>query len=210
MNVYLTLAKQAETEAVVQKSRFIAFAAPVTSAELALQTIDEIKKGSRDASHHCFAYIIGANKGIQRYSDDGEPSGTAGKPIIEVMIAKDIVDCVVVVTRYFGGMLLGAGGLTRAYAHAASQAIHAAGICAMHETLRFCMDIPYPLWDRVEHSFGSLPVLVENTQYSDTVSVTLLCKAEDESHVTGELVRISDGRLSPQQMEDPFFHPWTV
>ncbi len=210
MNVYVTLAKQAETESVVKKSRFLGFAAPVTSAEQALQVLDEIKKNSRDASHHCFAYIIGPNKGIQRYSDDGEPSGTAGKPILEVMTAKDIVDCIVVITRYFGGTLLGAGGLTRAYAHAASQAIEAAGVCAMHETVRLSMEVPYPLWDRVEYSLQSLPIRVEATQYSDKVTVTLLCRSEDQAHVTGDLIRISEGKLSPKQIKDPFFHPWSV
>ena len=101
--------------------------------------------------------------------------------ILEVMTAKDIVDCIVVITRYFGGTLLGTGGLTRAYAHAASQAIDAAGVCAMHETVRLSMQVPYPLWDRVEYSLQSLPICVETTQYSDTVTVTLLCRSEDQT-----------------------------
>ncbi len=210
MSAYQTLAKPAETETVIHKSRFIGFAAPVKSAEDALQVLDEIKKNSRDASHHCFAYIIGQNKGIQRYSDDGEPSGTAGKPIIEVMTVKDVVDCIVVVTRYFGGVLLGAGGLTRAYAHSASQALSAAGICTMHETVRLNLQIAYPLWDRVEHSLKSLPVIAEETEYVEIVKLSILCRLNDEAQVIEELLKITDGKLIPQRLGDPFFHPWSV
>lgn len=210
MSAYLTLARQAETEYTVQKSRFIGFAAPAASAEDALSLLDEIKKNSRDASHHCYAYIIGRNKGIQRYSDDGEPSGTAGKPIIEVMTAKDVVDCIVVVTRYFGGVLLGAGGLTRAYAHSASLALGAAGICTMCETARLALEIAYPLWDRVEHTLKDLPVIIEKAEFMEIVKLSVLCRMDDETRVAEELLKISDGKLAPKMNGDPFFHPWNV
>lgn len=210
MSAYRTLAKQAETEYTVQKSRFIGYAAPAASAEDALNLLDEIKKNSRDASHHCYAYVIGRNKGIQRYSDDGEPSGTAGKPIIEVMTAKDVVDCVVVVTRYFGGVLLGAGGLTHAYAHSASMALDAAGIRTMRETARLALEIPYPLWDRVEHTLKALPVIIEKTEYMEIVKLSVLCRMDDESRVAEELLKVSDGKLASKMNGDPFFHPWSA
>ncbi|HPJ01212.1 MAG TPA: YigZ family protein [Candidatus Limiplasma sp.] len=210
MSAYLTLGKQAETQFTVQKSRFIGFAAPAANAEDALALLDTIKKNSRDASHHCFAYIIGQNKGIQRYSDDGEPSGTAGKPIIEVMSAKGVVDCIVVVTRYFGGVLLGAGGLTRAYAHTASLAIEAAGISTMHETVRLDLAVGYPLWDKVQYGLQALPVIVEDTEYLDLVKVSLLCRVTDETHVQDELVRITDGKLTPKRNGDPLYYPWSI
>ena len=210
MSAYLTLGKRAETETIVHKSRFIGLAAPVSSAEDALMLLDEIKKNHRDASHHCFAYIIGQNKGIMRYSDDGEPSGTAGKPIIEVMGAKDVVDCIVMVTRYFGGMLLGAGGLVRAYAHAAASALDAAGICTMHETVRVRLQVGYPLWDRVEYALKSLPVHMENTEYLETVHVSILFRVADEDLVINELMKTTDGKLAPQRDGDPFFYPWSI
>jgi uncharacterized YigZ family protein len=209
MSAYQTLGKRAETIYVVQKSRFIGYAAPVSNAEDALNLLDEIKRNSRDASHHCFAYIIGQNRGIQRYSDDGEPSGTAGKPILEVMTAKDVVDCVVVVTRYFGGVLLGAGGLTRAYAHSASLAVGAAGICTMRETIRLDLRIAYPQWDRVEHALQSLPVMTEKTEYTELVAVSLLCRLDDETRLTDELMKITDGKAPPRRNGDPFFHAWS-
>ena len=210
MSVYRTLGKRAEIEHVVQKSRFIGLAAPVASAEGALSLLDTIKKEHRDASHHCFAYSIGQNKGIMRYSDDGEPSGTAGKPIIEVMGAKDVTDCIVVVTRYFGGKLLGTGGLVRAYAHAAASAVDAAGICTMHETLRLQLRVAYPLWDRVDYALNSLPVQVESTQYLETVHVSILCRLADDAFVTNELTKTTDGKLTPQKDGDPFFYPWSI
>ena len=210
MSSYLTLEKQAETEYIVQKSRFIGFAAPVTSAEDALNVLDKIKKNSRDASHHCFAYIIGQNKSVQRYSDDGEPSGTAGKPIIEVMTAKDVVDCIVIITRYFGGVLLGAGGLTRAYAHSTSLALSAAGICTMHETLRLNLQIAYPYWDKVEHALKSLPVIIEKTEYLENVKLSILCRFVDEANIIEELQKVTDGKLAPIRDGEPFFHPWSV
>ena len=210
MSAYLTLRKQAEIQFTEKKSRFIGFAAPVANVEDALELLDAIKKNSRDASHHCFAYIIGQNKGIQRYSDDGEPSGTAGKPIIEVMFAKEVVDCIVVVTRYFGGILLGAGGLTRVYAHTASLAIEAAGISTMHETVRLELAVGYPFWDKVNYRLQSLPIIVEDTEYMDVVKVSLLSRVTDETNIKDELVRITDGKLTPVRNSDPFYHPWTI
>ncbi|MFH1512113.1 MAG: YigZ family protein, partial [Bacillota bacterium] len=207
MNAYKTLRKSAETEYVVQKSRFIGHAAPVSDANGALLCLETVRQAPRGASHNCFAYIVGRNKGIIRYSDDGEPSGTAGKPIVEVMTAKDVVDCIVVITRYFGGILLGTGGLVRAYAHTASLALDAAGICAMHETVRWQVSVAYPLWDRVENAVKSLPVAVESTEYADFVRLILLCRVSDEEPVIRGLRQITDGKIKAVREELPFFHP---
>lgn len=210
MRAYLTLGKRAETETIVHKSRFIGLAAPVSSAENALKLLDEIKQEHRGASHNCYAYIIGQNKGVMRYSDDGEPSGTAGKPIIEVMMAKDVVDCIVVVTRYFGGTLLGTGGLVRAYAHAAASALDKAGVCAMHESVRLQLKVAYPLWDRVDYALKALPVNLENTAYLETVHISMLCRSADKELIASELLKATDGKLIPQDDGDPFFHPWQI
>ena len=110
-------------------------------SEEALAFLEAVRARHRDATHHCYAYIIGRNAGIMRYSDDGEPSGTAGMPIIEVMKARGVVDCAVVVTRYFGGILLGAGGLVRAYSHTCALALDAARVCQMHPTERWLFEV---------------------------------------------------------------------
>ena len=111
---YKTVLREARDEVVIHKSRFIGHAAPVSSTEEALRFLARIREEHRDATHNCYAYIVGANMGVMRYSDDGEPGGTAGMPIIEVLNAREVTNCCVVVTRYFGGVLLGAGGLVRA------------------------------------------------------------------------------------------------
>ncbi len=208
MNEYKTLQNAAETEYIVQKSRFIGHAAPVSDADDALSFLEKIKKEHRGASHNCFAYIIGKNKGIIRYSDDGEPSGTAGKPIAEVMLTKDVADCIVVVTRYFGGILLGAGGLVRAYAHAASIALDAARVCTMHETARYRLRAAYPLWDRVNHTLQSLPVILETTEYLEAVTASFLCRTDDGGIVSAELLKSSDGKIEIACDQTTFFHPW--
>jgi uncharacterized YigZ family protein len=208
MNAYKTLQNAARTEYAVQKSRFIGHAAPVPGAEGALAFLEGIRKEHRGASHNCFAYIIGPNKGIIRYGDDGEPSGTAGKPIVEVMTAKDVTDCIVVVTRYFGGILLGAGGLARAYAHAAAAAIDAAHVRVMRETGRWRLRIAYPLWDKVNHALQSLPVIVENTEYLEAVKLSMLCRESDEKAVNAELMKSADGKIELRKDAAVFYHPW--
>ena len=112
---YKTLIRDAQDEFIINKSRFIGHGRPCATEEEALAFLAEMRAKYKDATHNCYAYIIGANLGVMRYSDDGEPGGTAGMPIIEVMKARGVTNCAVVVTRYFGGVLLGAGGLVRAY-----------------------------------------------------------------------------------------------
>ena len=111
---YITVREEASDEVVITKSRFIGYAAPCETEEDALAFLRRIREMHRDARHHCYAYVIGKNKGIMRYSDDGEPAGTAGLPMMDVLKSRDVVDCAVVVVRYFGGVLLGTGGLVRA------------------------------------------------------------------------------------------------
>ena len=125
---YKTLRAENSAEFVINKSRFIGYGCPCETEEEALAFLARIRQKHKDATHNCYAYIIGLNSGIMRYSDDGEPGGTAGMPIIEVMKARGVVNCAVVVTRYFGGILLGAGGLVRAYAQGSKAALDAAGV----------------------------------------------------------------------------------
>ena len=122
---YKTLAKAGSDEIIIEKSRFIGYCAPVSSEEEALEFIEKIKKKHYDATHNVFAYVVGLDNNIQRYNDDGEPSGTAGVPILEVIKKEDLRNVVIVVTRYFGGIKLGTGGLIRAYTKGAKIALDA-------------------------------------------------------------------------------------
>jgi uncharacterized YigZ family protein len=204
---YRTLLRADEAESIVQKSRFIGHASPATTPEEALRFLEDIRQRHREATHNCYAYIIGQNAGIMRYSDDGEPGGTAGMPILEVMKARKVVDAAVVVTRYFGGILLGAGGLVRAYSHACALALDAAKVCEMHPTQRWMLEVAYPLWDRVLHRLGTLPARLEGTQFGAAVSFELLVKESEAASVLEALTSLTDGRIEAM-LAGEFFHPW--
>ena len=162
MKPYKTLVSRADAEFIINKSRFIGHGKPVETEEEALAFLAEMRETYKDATHNCYAYNGGANTGVMRYSDDGEPGGTAGMPIIEVLKAREVTNCCVVVTRYFGGVLLGAGGLVRAYSRGAAEAVNACGVGVMHPTLRALVDVPYPLLSRVESALKTAPVIDED------------------------------------------------
>ncbi len=191
---YKTLRAPGHDEFIVQKSRFIGCGTPVADEAAALAFLTAIRAQYKDASHHCYAYIVGQNEGVMRYNDDGEPGGTAGMPILGVMRARGVVDCAVVVVRYFGGVLLGAGGLTRAYTQGAVTALDAAGVVVMHHTHRYLAELPYPLWDRVAHALSSAPCVIEAQEFTDRVTLTLRVREADAPGLLALLTRITDGR----------------
>ena len=201
---YKTLMKRGCDEFIVNKSRFIGYGAPAETEEEALAFLAEIRKKHADATHNCYAYIIGRNMGVMRYSDDGEPGGTAGMPIIEVMKNRGVVNACVVVTRYFGGVLLGAGGLVRAYTQGAVTAIDACGIGVMHPTARYMMDVSYAMLSRVEYFLKSAPVIVEDKDFSDVITLTLLIKCADEDKLLADLTQLSEGRLEPMRFDETY------
>ena len=205
---YKTLLTRASDEFIINKSRFIGYGAPAASEEEALGFLADVRSAHKDASHHCYAYIIGANMGVMRYSDDGEPGETAGMPIIEVMKARQITNACVVVVRYFGGVLLGAGGLTRAYSQGAATAINAAGVGEVSPTRRYLMEVPYPMLGRVEYLLKSLPVIVEDKQFSDAIVMTLIVRARDDEAFLSAVTSGTDGRIEPIFMEE-MYKAWT-
>lgn len=205
---YKTLLTRASDEFIINKSRFIGYGAPAASEEEALGFLADVRSAHKDASHHCYAYIIGANMGVMRYSDDGEPGGTAGMPIIEVMKARQITNACVVVVRYFGGVLLGAGGLTRAYSQGAATAINAAGVGEVSPTRRYLMEVPYSMLGRVEYLLKSLPVIVEDKQFSDAIVMTLIVRARDDEAFLSAVTSGTDGRIEPIFMEE-MYKAWT-
>ena len=204
---YKTLMKRASDEFIINKSRFIGHGKPVESEDEALAFLSEMRETYKDASHNCYAYIVGPNMGVMRYSDDGEPGGTAGMPIIEVMKNRGVTNACVVVTRYFGGVLLGAGGLVRAYTQGAVSAINACGVGVMHPTARYMMDVPYPLLSRVEYFFKSAPVAIESKDFSDVITFTFLVKVQDEAALIDSLTQLSEGRLEPMRF-DEIYSAW--
>ena len=205
MQEYVTIYAPAEDEFVERKSRFIGAIAPVQTEEEAQAWIAQVRQQHRDATHNTYAYIL--RNGIKRYSDDGEPQGTAGVPMLDCIEKEGLVDVAVVVTRYFGGILLGAGGLVRAYSHTCALALNAAKVCEMHPTVRYMAEVAYPLWDRVQHQLKSLPVRLENPEFTAAVAFELVMKETDEAKVREELTRVTDGRMEWLKTEETY-SPW--
>lgn len=192
---YRTIAAESSDEVVINKSRFIGQASPVGCEEDALRFIRSVRQRYPDASHHCYAYMIGKNCGLMRYSDDGEPGGTAGLPMMDVLKNGPVTDCCVVVTRYFGGVLLGTGGLVRAYTKGCQIALHAAGIVTMESTRSYFCELPYALWDRFCYEAKKLPVQILHDEYTTAVSFDLLVRTRDADEAVESLTRSTNGQL---------------
>ena len=203
---YITILNSSAEEYIIQKSRFIGYAMPCDTEEEALSFIESKRKEHAQATHNCYAYVIGANAGIMRYSDDGEPQGTAGLPMMGVLQAKNLVNLCVVVTRYFGGILLGAGGLVRAYSKGCTLAVDSAKIITMQLCRRMVFDVPYPNWDRLKYFFNQDDrIVLENEEYAAQVTAGILVKEEDAEAVL-EAVQSLINDTPDYILSDPFVH----
>lgn len=201
---YITVSEQASDEIVIQKSRFIGYACPCSSEEEAIQFIRTIREMHREARHHCFAYIIGMNSGIIRYSDDGEPNGTAGLPILNVLKNEKIVNCCVVVVRYFGGVLLGTGGLSRAYSQGCKIALDAAGLVQMELSSETRCLVSYSLWNTVQFVLQKMNVKVHDVIYHDKVEFLLDTRTKDFENTVRILTDKTDGKISFGESEKKY------
>jgi uncharacterized YigZ family protein len=202
---YITVRNLGEDSFEEKKSEFIGYAKRVESEEEARGFINEIKGKHKQARHNCFAYTIGENMEIQRYSDDGEPQGTAGIPILEVLKKRGITDCAVVVTRYFGGVLLGAGGLTRAYTKGASIAIKSAGEVEKVQGVKLSITIDYDLLGKVQYVCAQGLWHIEDTNYSDNVQLFILAEFEKVSEIEKELINVTSGKVSIKKSEEEIY-----
>ena len=204
---YRTLRRASSDEFIINKSRFIGYAAPCTTEEEALAFLQSIRTRHKDATHNCYAYAIGRNMGVMRYSDDGEPGGTAGLPMMEVIKNQGVTDCCVVVTRYFGGVLLGAGGLVRAYTQGCVVALKAAQVVVMEPSRQYLCEVAYPLWDRVQHALRSLPVQLMGSEFTTAVAFTLLVREKDAENVLQTLTQLTDARFE-YLLEEESWQAW--
>ncbi|GGI39241.1 YigZ family protein [Mammaliicoccus stepanovicii] len=198
----ITIKSSHETEIIINKSRFIASIQPVESEEEAKAFIQQKKKEHHDATHNCSSYIIGPTMLIQKANDDGEPSGTAGVPMLEVLKKQQLHNVVVVVTRYFGGTKLGAGGLIRAYGSAVSQVINEIGRIILLDAIPFEVTIDYDQTGRFEHEIQQTEFSLVNTEYTDKVKYTVHVIASDEEKFIAFLNEINQGKyiLNKQDM----------
>lgn len=178
-----------------KKSRFIATTLPISSQEEALEFIEKIRKKYWDARHNCYAYVLGDRQEIQRFSDDGEPGGTAGKPMLDVLLGEDIHNMAVVVTRYFGGTLLGTGGLVRAYSGSVKEGLAASVILEKQSGKKLLLKTNYSDLGKIQYLLleNSIPILSED--YGTEVCFEVLVPAEEEKKIKELLTDGTNGRI---------------
>ena len=191
MSTYKTLHEFGMDEVIIEKSTFIGYAKPIKTEEEAVEFINEIKKKHKDATHNVWAYTVGKSMNIQRYSDDGEPQGTAGIPSLEVIKKEDLRDVVVVVTRYFGGVKLGAGGLVRAYTKGAKIGLEAGQIIdkVMYKEVRIKID--YNQLGKIQNEIMNMGYFVKDTIYEDSVEMIVYSRLNEVEELTSRMTDIT-------------------
>lgn len=194
-NEYLTVKGYGEREIVIKKSRFIAQVDRAESEEEAKAFVQRIKKKHWSAAHNCAAYVIGEGGGIQKASDDGEPGGTAGVPMLEVLLKKGLRDTVVVVTRYFGGIKLGAGGLIRAYGRAAAEGVFDAGIVKKSLVRSMTASFDYTWLGKIENELAGTHYMVNDTGYTDRVVMDILVPLGEEEAFAAWAAGLTSGQV---------------
>ena len=201
--VYITVKGYGEARFEEKKSVFIGYCEHVTNEDEALAFVKKIKEKHRDATHNCYGYVM---KGgiLCRYSDDGEPQGTAGKPILDMLVKSGVDDVCVVVTRYFGGTLLGTGGLVHAYSLGAKMAVEAAGISQFENYVVLKVACSYSDYQRVGLELERCDAIIDNTDYSDIVSVQFAVKEHFADEITRKISEITSGKSIPEKIEERF------
>ncbi|MEZ3420989.1 MAG: YigZ family protein [Eubacterium sp.] len=203
MKEYKTVEFESADEFTEKKSKFIGYVKPVETQEEAVSFIHSVKSKHWDATHNVYAYVLKENN-IQRYSDDGEPSGTAGVPVLDVILKNNLVNVCVVVTRYFGGTLLGAGGLVRAYSHGSKIAVEAGHIITMAPCKVLSVSVEYSFYERLNILLSDFNANIESTDFSDSVSVSFSIKAEKKEALQEKLTDISNGLYCLKEIGEKF------
>jgi len=204
-NKYRTIHEFGSDEILIDRSRFIGYSKPISTEEEAIEFIEEIKIKHKDATHNVRAYVLGENSNIQRYSDDGEPSGTAGIPVLEVIKKENLLNVVVVVTRYYGGIKLGAGGLVRAYTKGAKIGLEAGKIVEKILYKKIKARVDYTLYGRVENELLRLDYIIENIVYDDSVNFFILCDSEKEEDLRNLLINTTSAKITIENIAEEYY-----
>ena len=201
--LYTTLRGEGHGELEDRKSVFLSHAAPVRTEEEALAFVKARQKEFSDATHNVWAFRLGSDT-VARYSDDGEPQGTAGQPMLNVFQREGVENVVCIVTRYFGGILLGAGGLTRAYAKAAKDALDKAGKARMQPFSVLLLECPYPMFERIKLLIEGHEGRIESSDYGAAVTLTFLLPVQKTADFSAALTELSGGQMSAEEVEQRF------
>lgn len=205
LSQYKTVYRGGEAEIIEKKSRFIATVRPVKTEEEAIAFIESMKKKYWNATHNCSAYVIGEHFQIQRCSDDGEPSGTAGKPMLDVLLGEEIHDVVVVVTRYFGGTLLGTGGLVRAYSSSTKEGLLASKVITKMHGQKISIQTDYTGLGKIQYILGQRGLTILNSVYTDKVELEVLLPEDVIAEVMAEIREGTNGQAKMELQEACYF-----
>ena len=203
MTEYYIPTEAAEAELVEKRSRFIGQVRPVETEEEARAFVEQVKKKHYDARHNCWCYRL-RDGGVERYSDDGEPQGTAGQPMLNVFQREEVTNVVCVVTRYFGGVLLGAGGLVRAYTQSAKDALDAAGISVVRRWVEAAVPCPYSFFDRVKLEVEAHGGVLGETEYAADVTVHALLPEGQVEVFSARMTELTAGGTEVQILGEAF------
>lgn len=196
LHSYKTVAAYGENEIVIERSRFIAYVDRAETEEKAIQFIATIKKKHRDASHNCSAYLIGEHDEFQKANDDGEPSGTAGIPMLEILKKLALKDTIVVITRYFGGVKLGSGGLIRAYGQSAKEGVLAVGIIERILHREVIVTVDYTWHGKIENEMNLRGYSISDTTFMEKVTMTLLAQNGEEDQLVNIITNLTSGQAT--------------
>lgn len=202
---YRTIYQGGEDEIVEKKSRFIATVIPVENEEEALEFIEKTKKKYWDARHNCFAYVIGERGQLQRCSDDGEPNGTAGKPMLDVLLGNELRNVAVVVTRYFGGTLLGTGGLVRAYSQAVKAGLQASVVIAKILGVKLYIETDYTTFGKIQYILAQRELKILDTVYTDKVELEVLIPKTELEQVMHAITEGTNAQADMTPKEECYY-----
>ena len=202
---YKTIYEGGEGEIIEKKSRFIATTRLVKTEEDAAAFIEEMRKKFWDATHNCFAYVIGERREIVRCSDDGEPSGTAGRPMLDVLLGEELYDTAVVVTRYFGGTLLGTGGLVRAYSKAVQEGLACSRVITKYHGVLAEVDTDYNGVGKLQYLFAQREIPVMDSQYTEAVKMQILIPKGKEEEIKKAVTEATSARAQVKKVRELYY-----
>ncbi|EAV39697.1 YigZ family protein [Oenococcus oeni] len=202
MKQLITVKQNSTKELIIKKSRFIADIYPLKEEQEAKKIIENVRKKNPNANHVVFAYTVGLNREIQRMSDNGEPVGTAGKPVLDAITKNNLINVLITVTRYFGGIKLGAGGLIRAYSQSASQTIENAQLATLVNYDRLQLIFDYSLIDKLKYFIEKQKAVVMETNYQAKVQAVILVETSDSKNFQKRLIDLFSGRIIVKKINE--------
>lgn len=202
-NSYITCAGEGRSETVITKSRFLGYVFPVSTKEEADGLIASVRSAHPQARHTVYAYVLRENN-YSRYSDDGEPQGTAGMPVLDVIKRQGVTDCLIAVVRYFGGVLLGTGGLVRAYSSAAAEALTDAGTATMKNCRRYTVSCDYSLYGKIIAAVNAGGGTVENTLFGEETAIDFFVPVSQSQKLLAALTECTNGKVLPVENGEKF------